>query len=476
MGRPLKTTKILKYKKREKALVQPVTPKRKPAKNIRKQKKQSLAELPAELKHITQRCKKKVTTIAEVTASELAIFSIYICIYICILYMLSVFFFHVLSWSFFGYVASKNPKNKRYEDEWKYEIIYDFVHIYIVYIFLSRRPGKRKMCGSKTEKLPKNGKKQDWTLLVIGLWKRLYGIYIYISICIYILGSCVPPPLFSHHWDEIEKNHKMFDIEEKRREKRKKTMRMSLCLNSLSLSLSLSCPALLKCDYYYYLDNLEWFCLRGWQPLLLCVVINLLCWEIRKKTREREKNNKVMGWLLAVTSSFHSLSLSFSVSIVDSFIGFVEKREKRQTKFTFFGIWKGDICTIIIYIYMVYILFVYIFSTNSSGVKLFENAVWNVLPTQGVSFESVTNIGCGTDSAKVDCSNGEKYFAERVKSIWNWSGFTGGGWPFLSAKSEKAKNKPDPCERNCWASLRIVAKPVQRIIILIVYIQKKSDI
>jgi len=47
---------------------------RKKAKAKANPKKTSLAELPAELKHITQRCKKKVTTIAEVTASEPAIF------------------------------------------------------------------------------------------------------------------------------------------------------------------------------------------------------------------------------------------------------------------------------------------------------------------------------------------------------------------------------------------------------------------
>jgi len=53
-----------------------VTPKRKTWKQQRTEIRVflSLAELPAELKHITQRCKKKVTTIAKVTASELAIF------------------------------------------------------------------------------------------------------------------------------------------------------------------------------------------------------------------------------------------------------------------------------------------------------------------------------------------------------------------------------------------------------------------
>lgn len=69
-----KKEKQRKTSERKKALVQPVTPKRKPAKKAKKDKKTSLAELPAELKHITQRCKKKVTTIAKVTASELAIF------------------------------------------------------------------------------------------------------------------------------------------------------------------------------------------------------------------------------------------------------------------------------------------------------------------------------------------------------------------------------------------------------------------
>jgi len=78
-----------------------VTPKRKTWKQQRTEIRVflSLAELPAELKHITQRCKKKVTTIAKVTASELAIFK----------------------------------KRKKKEN-------------------LSRRPGKWKMCGSKNKK------------------------------------------------------------------------------------------------------------------------------------------------------------------------------------------------------------------------------------------------------------------------------------------------------------------------------------
>lgn len=174
----------------------------------------------------------------------------------------------------------------------------------------------------------------------------------------------------------------------------------------------------------------------------------------------------VLSSYILISFSSLSLSLILSVKLLVALYWFCG--EKRQTKFTFFGRYgNGDICTtngIYIYICVYIYIIVYIFSTNSSGVNLFENAVWNVPPTQGVSFESVTNIGCETDSAKVDCSNGEKYFAERVKSIWNWSGFTGGGWPFLSAKRTKQKKKPDPCERNCWASLRIVAKPVQRII------------
>lgn len=103
----------------------------------RKQKKQSLAELPAELKHITQRCKKKVTTIAKVTASELAIFNIYV-------YMVYIIYIYNI------YI---------YDDTKSYIYIYIYVYVYIyMYIFLSRRPGKRKMCGSKTENSQKTEK------------------------------------------------------------------------------------------------------------------------------------------------------------------------------------------------------------------------------------------------------------------------------------------------------------------------------
>lgn len=82
-GQPLRTTKrkhFEKCKKKGKKLWFNLW---RPNRNLQKKekkenKKQSLAELPAELKHITQRCKKKVTTIAKVTASELAIFNIYV--------------------------------------------------------------------------------------------------------------------------------------------------------------------------------------------------------------------------------------------------------------------------------------------------------------------------------------------------------------------------------------------------------------
>lgn len=151
--------------KRKKALVQPVTPKRKPAEKKKKREK-SLAELPAELKHITQRCKKKVTTIAKVTASELAIFDIYIYIYIYIIY--------ITIYILYMYTPRRNTNLCVRIFVYIYLYIY-FIFIYI-YIFLSRRPGKRKMCGSKqNEDSPKKKRKIErcWSFCVY-VYARVY--------------------------------------------------------------------------------------------------------------------------------------------------------------------------------------------------------------------------------------------------------------------------------------------------------------
>jgi len=153
-------------------------------KKKRKRNKKSLAELPAELKHITQRCKKKVTTIAKVTASELAIF--------------------MRKKNQPPYTAPPSPR-------------VGVVDVVVFFSNSSRRPGKRKMCGSKNQ--PKNEK----------------------------IERC---------WSSSKKKEK------KGKKRRKKTV------IPVSFLFGLLVPRIC-CIARSCLDNLEWFCLRGWQPLHL---------------------------------------------------------------------------------------------------------------------------------------------------------------------------------------------------------------
>jgi len=298
--------------KKEKKALNLWRPNAKKSKSKSKPKKTSLAELPAELKHITQRCKKKVTTIAEVTASEPAIFG-------------------------------ETKKN-------------------IWWMSLSLSPAWKQKPSVWFKK--KRKKKLFWTLLV---------------------------------------------KEKKRKEKKDETKKKECpalfgsffgWVVSLFLSSCLSLKAL-------WLDNLEWFCQRGWQPLFVFV---LWCLSVSSSLSGGEKNN--------ATAKKNTT------------------KEQQQQQLLFCS--SIPVCL-------------------SPGVKLFENAVRNAFPTQGVSFESVTNIGCETDSAKVDCSNGEKYFAERVKSIWNWRGFTGCGWPLFSAKRKNPSQNPPSSKK----SLILVEKVVE---------------
>lgn len=139
--------------------------------------------------------------------------------------------------------------------------------------FLSRRPGKRKMCGSK-----KSQKKQRKTKVERCWSKKVFGG-----------DTCVihtsPGFWFYMVLEATRKRKKTRRWEKKGTQQRKENVFSSKK----------------RLFFWVFLDNLEWFCLRGWQPLRsiylyqekMCVFWwfgdIFLCWCTQKKKEQKKR-------------------------------------------------------------------------------------------------------------------------------------------------------------------------------------------